>query len=176
MPNAKNIDLVKNLREKVAKSKSILFADLQGLKANDANNFRAKMLETKAEVSMAKNSLLEIALKAEKKDTAEISKDLIGQTVAIFTYEDAVAPIKAFFDFAKKFELAKVKSALLDGKYTTSKDIETLSKLPSRDQLLAQVLYTLKSPLTGFVTVLGGSQKKFVYALAAIAKKKEVQQ
>ncbi len=176
MPNAKNQEIVKKLSDKVSKAKSIYFADLKGLKSNDANDLRAKLLEQKAEVAVAKNTLLEIALKEGKHDVEVLQTVLKGQTTAIFSYEDAIAPLKALFDFAKKIDLVKVKAGIVDGKYAGADEVETLSKLPSKEQLIAQVIGTMKSPLTGFVNVLGGTQRKFVYAMAALAKKKEVQQ
>jgi large subunit ribosomal protein L10 len=175
MPNNKNIETVKDLREKVAKAKSIIFADMQGMKSNDTNDFRQKMRENNAEVAMSKNSLLEIALKEENKDVEQIAPHLKGATVAILAYNDPIAPIKAFFELAKKFEKIKVKAGLVDNKFTTSGEVETLSKLPSREQLVAQILRTLNSPVAGLVNVLSGTPRKLVYALSAISKKKEVQ-
>ncbi len=175
MPNTKNTELVQELRTKVAKSKSIIFANIQGLKSNDTNDLRQKLKDQNAEVAMAKNTLLEIALKQENKDVTKVSGDLKGSTIAIFGYNDPIAPIKALVEFAKKFELIKIKSGLVDDKYASAADVDTLSKLPSKEQLIAQVLGTMKSPLSGFVNVLSGTPRKLVYALSAIAKHKEVQ-
>ncbi len=172
MPNNKNIEIVKELREKAAKAKSVIFADFAGLKSNDTNELRAQMKEQKAEVSVSKNTLLKIALNEENINTTETEPLLKGNTVTIFSYEDAIAPIKALFEFAKKFEPLKVKAAIIDGKFNNAEQVEAISKLPSREQLLAQVVGTMKSPITGFVNVLNGSQRKFVYAMKAIADKK----
>src|SRR3990167_8582642 len=122
MPNSKNTQTVKEIKEKVSKAKSIVFTDYKGLDANKANELRAKMLEEGVELTVAKNTLLNIALKEEK------------------------------------FDAEKVKE---------------ISNLPSKDQLISQVVWGLKSPLSGFVNVLGGSQRKLVYALSALAKKKQ---
>ncbi|HSX39031.1 MAG TPA: 50S ribosomal protein L10 [Candidatus Saccharimonadales bacterium] len=172
MPNNKKLESVKELREKVAKAKSIIVAEYQGLKSNDANNFRAKMLEAGAEVTVAKNTLLNIAMKEEKLETEQFSPHLKGSTVTIFAYEDPISPLKAIIDFAKKLQLPKLKGAMIAGKYTTVAELEVLSTLPSRQQLLGQVVSTLNAPLSGFLNVLSGSKRKFVIALAEVAKKK----
>ena len=172
MPNKKNIDSVKNLREKVAKAKSIIFADFKGLSSNHTNDLRQQMSDQGAEVSVTKNTLLKIALKEENKEVEGAAEHLKGNTVAIFSYTDAIAPLKPLVEFAKKFELPKIKAAIIDGKLTTAEQVDVISKLPSREQLISQFVGGLKSPLSGIVNVFQGNQRKLVYALKAIADKK----
>ena len=173
MPNAKNKELVKTLKLKISKAKSIILADYIGISAAAANELRTKIKETKAEATVAKNTLLKVALKEEKVENKDLEKDLKGSTMAIFSYEDSIAPIKVIFDFAKKFELPKIKSAIIDGIYTTAEQVEAISKLPNKEQLIAQVLGGLKTPLYGLNNVLNGTKRKFVYALSALAEKKK---
>lgn len=173
MPNLKNKQEVSLLLDKVTKAKSIVVTEYPGLKANLSNELRAKMKELGAEITVAKNTLLKIALKEKGYDTIEISKDLKGANATLFSYKDPIEAIKGLFEFVKTTELPKVKAGFLDGAFVTSSQIVTLSKLPSRIQLITQVISTMKSPITGFVNVLGGTQKKLVYALLAIAKSKE---
>ena len=172
MPNDVNKQLVKELREKVSKSKSIVFADYKGLDANKMNALRAQMEEQHTEVVVAKNTLMKIALKEEKYDISGIETVLKDANAAFIAYDDAISPIKALFDFVKKFEMPKIKAGYIAKDFNTGAQIATISTLPSKEQLLAQVVGGLKAPLSGLVSVLGGSQRKFVYALAAVAKKK----
>jgi large subunit ribosomal protein L10 len=173
MPNDKNKALVKELREKVSKAKSIVFADYKGLDANKMNELRAQMQLQDTEVVVAKNTLMKIALEEEKYDTEGLKPLLKDSTATFIAYGDPISPIKAIFDFVKKFELPKVKAGFVEKGFTTGAQVQAISTLPSKEQLIAQVLYGLKSPITGIVTVLGGSQRKLVYALSAVAKKKE---
>lgn len=173
MPNQKNIQIVENLKEKISRAKSITFAEYHGLSANDVNDLRSKIKENDAEMLIAKNTLLKIALNEEKIDTSDIEEDLKGPTTAIFSYKDPIAPIKTLFDFAKTLELPKVKSAFIEGVYNTAQQVEILSQLPSREELLAQVARGFNSPLTGFANVIGGVQRKFLYALSALSNKKK---
>lgn len=173
MPNDKNKQLVKDLREKVSKAKSIVFADYKGLDANKMNTLRAQMLEQGTEVVIAKNTLMKIALKEEKYDTKDVESLLKDSTATFISYNDPVSPIKSLFEFVKKFERPVVKAGYIEKDFNTGAQVATISTLPSKEQLIAQVVGGLKSPLRGIVTVLGGSQRKFVYAISAIAKKKE---
>lgn len=174
MPNKKNIDEVKNLREKISKTKSIILTEYQGLKSNDINALRARMLEEGAEVDVIKNTLFKIALEQEKINTTDLAKNLKGTTAAILSYKDAISPIKVLIEFTKKLHLPNIKAAIIDGKYTTAESVDILSKLPSKEQLIAQVLGGFKSPISGFVNTLRGTRNKLVYVLADLAKKKEV--
>ncbi|HLC93645.1 MAG TPA: 50S ribosomal protein L10 [Patescibacteria group bacterium] len=165
MPNEKNIKIVDSLSDKVNRAKSLVFADFQGLGANITNDLRSSMKDTQAEIQVAKNTLLKIALKDKKDEILE--SDLKGSTLTVFSYGDAIAPLKILMDFAKKFEALKVKAGLIDGKYTTAQQLDTLSNLPGREQLLTQIVGTMKSPINGFANVLAGSQRKLVYVLRA---------
>jgi len=115
---------------------------------------------------------MKIALKEEKYDISGIETVLKDANAAFIAYDDAISPIKALFDFVKKFEMPKIKAGYIAKDFNTGAQIATISTLPSKEQLLAQVVGGLKAPLSGLVSVLGGSQRKFVYALAAVAKKK----
>ena len=172
MPNTKKLQTVEELREKIKKAKSITFADYLGLSADNINDLRAKALENDTEVEVAKNTLLKVALKEENIDTDSLENDLKGPTAAFFSYGDPIAVIKTIFAFAKTNTLPRVKAAIVDGKYNNAQQTEILSNLPSRDELIAQTVWGLKSPLSGLVNTLGGVQRKFVYALSAIKDKK----
>jgi large subunit ribosomal protein L10 len=94
--------------------------------------------------------------------------------LAVFSHEDPIAGIRILFDYAEQNEEKPVvKIGLVEGNITSASDLKLLSNLPSREQLLASVAGGLKTPLNKFVGVLGGVQRNFVFAIAAIAKQKE---
>lgn len=173
MPNNKNIEIIKNLREKIKKAHSIVLTETKGLSASNIADLRKSVRESDAEVAVAKNTLLKIALKEESIDVSDLKTDLKGQTTAIFTYTEPVAVIKKIIEFAKGLELPRIKSAIIDKKYSNAEQVEILSKLPSRIELIGQVLGGLKAPINGFHNVLSGTQRKFMYALTAVAGKKQ---
>lgn len=176
MPNDKNKQAVADLKDKLSKAKSVTIADYRGLSAQAVNELRAKMKETDAEVVVTKNTLLKVAMKdveTTANNMPSLEKDLEGPTAAIFAYSDAINPIKAIYELVKKFELPKIKSAIIDGIYNTAEQVDVIKSLPSREQLLAQIVGGFQSPIKGFVSVTGGVQRKLVYALAAVAEKKK---
>jgi len=173
MPNAKNTQIVAELKDKIKNAKSIVFADYRGLKADDISTLRSQIRENDAEVVVAKNTLLKTALKEENVDVQALERDLKGPTTAIFSYKDAILPIKTLVEFAKKLELPKIKSAVIEGSYADSAKVEEVSKIPSKKELIARMIGGFKSPLSGLTNTLGGVQRKFVYAINAIKNSKE---
>ena len=172
MPNNIKVEKVNELKAKVAKAKSMVFAEYHGLDANKVNELRAAIKESGAEMSVGKNTLLKIALEEEKLGSEELTDTLKGPVATVFSYEDAIAPLKAISDFSKQFELPTIKAGIVDGKFVDAAKIKILSELPSRDELIAKIVGSLKSPLSGIANVLSGTKRNFVYALSAVADKK----
>ncbi len=173
MPNQKNIEEVKRLSEKVKQAKSIVLADYRGLPVNLQQKLRRQIREAGGELLVAKNTLLNIALKQEK---VELPKDfatlLQGPTITLLAYEDEVAPIKALAEFAKENKLPQVKCGFLGKESLSADKVEELSKLPTKLDMIAKTVGTIKAPLTGFVNVLSGNLRNLIYALEAIKQKK----
>ena len=102
MPSEKNTQIVKTLKEKLEKAKSVAFAEYTGLSAGDANELRAKIKEADGETLVAKNTLMKVAIEETKnKELKKTENDLEGQIMTVLSYEDSIAPIKAIFDFLK---------------------------------------------------------------------------
>ena len=173
MPNQKNLDTVQNLREKIQKSKSITFVDYLGLDVNNINDFRAKVREQDGESVIARNTLIKLALKEEGIETKEMEEHLKGPTAAIFSYDDPVAYLKTIYEFAKEFELPKVKFAYIEGVFTEAAQTKTISELPSKEELIATIVGRMNSPISGIVNVLGGPRRNLVTVLARVAEEKQ---
>jgi large subunit ribosomal protein L10 len=173
MPNAKNQNTVKGIKEKLERARSITFVDYVGLSSEQANQLRRQVKEAGGEVTISKNTLMKVALKeTENKNLSQSEKDLEGPTMTVFGFSDPIAPIKALFEFIKNFELPKVKSAIIEGVYNDSEKVQLIKDEPSKEVLLAKFIGGLNAPITGLVSVMGGVQRKFAYAMSAIAKKK----
>ena len=173
MPNEVNKEIVKVLKDKLSKAKSIVFTDYLGIKSSDINNLRQKIKENDAELLIAKNTLLKVAISEQKNaGMTKAEKDLEGSTAAIISYSDPIAPIKAFFEFTKNMEFPKIKSGVIENDYFSADQMAAIKTIPTKEQLLTQVVVAFNSPLSGFANVLSGVQRKFVYAIDAIAKSK----
>jgi large subunit ribosomal protein L10 len=174
MPNNKNVELLKNVQEKVAKSKSILLSDFKGVNSKDLTSFREDIRSKGGEVFVSKNTLLKIALKGMEGDE-KASDSLAGQTVAVVAYDDPISTIKAFFDFAKKVENLKAKGGFFESKFVDEKGLIEISKLPSKEELIGRLIGSMNSPVYKFVNTLNQSKSKIVYVLSSISSQKNNQ-
>jgi len=175
MPSKQNQNQVKDLKERLEKAKSVVLADYAGLSVNLQQELRAKVVEAGGELTVAKNTLLKIAAKELKYPIDNLADSFTGPTITLFSYEDPVAPLKALAEFARDNELPSVKAGFLNKEALTKDQVEALAKLPSKVELIAKTVGTIKAPLTGFVNVLSGNLRNLVFALKTIEKSKGVE-
>ena len=85
---------------------------------------------------------------------------------------DVIAPAKVMAEYAKKYEKLEIKAGVVEGKVFDVEAIKALAALPSKEELIAKALGSLKAPINGLVNVLNGNIRGLVIALNAIAEKK----
>lgn len=162
-------ETVKSLSEKVAKSKTLTFADYHGLTVNQISDLRAKIKDAGGEVLVTKNTLMKRALAENKMQGA--NDQLVGPTATIFSYDDEVAPTKAVAEAAKVTGIPKFKFGFFGRDFMDTAQVEALSKIPSRPELHAKLVGSLSSPIYGFVQVLSANIRNLVSILDQVAKK-----
>lgn len=169
-PRPEKVAVVEEFTKKVQASKSTLVTGYSGLTVEEVTELRAKLFHAKVEYHVVKNNLARIALN--KANVTVLDDLLVGPTAIALAMDDAVAPARVLSKFAKDHEKLKLKGGFMDGKLITVQDIKALSNLPSREVLLAKMLGSMKSPISGIVQVLAGPARKLVYALNAVAQAK----
>ena len=166
MPNKKNLDTVKTLKEKLAEAKSVVIFDYSGTSVKDQVDLRRKIKDAGGEVLVTKNTLIGIAIgKDEIKDVLE------GMNAVVCAYEDEVAPIKALFEFHKEADKLEIKKGLMADKVLSQAEVEALSKLPSKAELIATLIARIKGPGQGLVNVMTAGTRDLISVLNNIAKK-----
>lgn len=164
--------VIDRITEKLQSGSAVL-VDYQGMNVAQATDLRRKSRETGVEFIVAKNTLTRMA--ADRAGVSGLNEYLVGPTAIAFS-EDPVASAKLMAEFADLVESFDLKAGLLDSETILGEsDVIALSKLPSRDQLIAQIVGGISSPLTGFVTVLNNTIQGLVVALGQISEQKEQQ-
>ena len=154
-------------------SGSVVLVDYQGMDVARSTQLRARSRETGVDFVVAKNTLARRA--ADEAGVGDLSEFMVGPTALAFS-EDPVASAKLMAEFADQVEAFSLKGGLLEGgRVLGEADVVALSKLPSREQLIAQVVGGISSPLTGLVTVLNNTVQGLVVALGQIAEQKNAQ-
>lgn len=192
MPSQRNVDQLKVLTEKLAKAKSVVFVDHNGMSVADMQGLRAGVRDAGGEVTVAKNTLLKLMLEQKVSQVpqvaqADISKTseargtrgtssthdtfLSGPTSILFSYQDEILPIKVLAKFSADHEKPVIKAGFLGEKPLTKEEVIELSKLPGFNELIVKLMGTMQGPMVGLVNVLQGNARKLVWALQAIKEK-----
>lgn len=160
-------EIVSNFKERP----SFIITSYMGSSVSDLELLRRNLKKTSSSYFVVKNSILRTVFdKLKLKE--ESSKIESGMGISL-SGEDIISTCKVLVAFAKDHEKFKIKGARLDGKSFTTEKIKTLASLPHKDILIAQVVGGIKAPITGFVNVLGGILRKFVYCLDKVKESKE---
>ncbi len=169
MATQKKIDTVNALADKVAKAKSIVFTEYQGIKHKQLEELRRSLGKLDAEFVVAKNRLMKRALG----DKAEAVAPLLEQPNAfLFAYADEVAPLKEMLKFFKAAAMGKTKGGLLGNAALSDVEVTRLAQLPSKDIMLGQLVRQLNGPVQGLHYALSWNLNRLAWALQAVKEKK----
>ncbi len=141
---AEIVDVLKNATTGV-------LVDYRGLTVEEDTKLRNDLRAAGVKYFVVKNTLLRLATK--ETGLEELDEILHGPT-ALAVSEDAVAPAKVLADFAKDNEKLEIKSGFMDGKVMSVDEVNTLAKTPSKETLIAKIMGSLNSPVSGLVRLL----------------------
>jgi len=169
MPSQKNVQQLDEVKQKVDKSTAMFFVDYAGLTHQQLEEARRELADNESEIAIIKNTLMAIALKEKNVDAKE---QLQGPAATLFSYGDGIKTAKVLATFIKKYGLPKVKFGYFEDQIIDELMIDRLSKLPSKEILIAKLLGTLNAPISNFVYGLNANITKLAQLLKAIEEKK----
>ena len=161
MNKEEKIKIVGDLTACLTGSKNIYFTDISGLNAEQTSNLRRMCFEKGVAVSVVKNTLLKKAMDACEKDFSEFESVLKGNTTLMIS-DISNAPAKVIQNFVKKHNLdnpAFKAGHIEDSVYLGSEQLDVLVALKSKEELISDLLYLLKSPITNLVAALGSANQ-----------------
>jgi large subunit ribosomal protein L10 len=163
--------IVEELIEKFKRAQSYYLVDFTGMTVKDSLLFRRELRKEKIEFRVAKNTLI---LRAFKEIDALIvpEKILTGQTAIIFGYEDAVAPARLLKVQFEKFNKPLLKAAVLEGVYYDSSQLKIIAALPSKKDLMASIVGSLQSPVSGIVGSINAVMRDLANVIEVAVKSK----
>ena len=163
-------EIVEELTDRIKRQKSLIFTDAKGVKVKDIQNIRRELKKLEAEYKVAKKSLIEIALKKEGKEM-DLS-GFSGSLASSFGYKDPISLIKVLAKLAKENKDFKILGGMVENRVVSAIEIIELSKIPSREILLAKFIGSIKGPINGFANVLQGNMRNLIGVLNAIKTNK----
>lgn len=173
MPKTKNQkeEILKTLKDKLSGSKAVIFSSDKGLNVKTTERLRNELKENGAEYMVAKKTLLKLATK-DLGDSGDL-EGLDGSVALTFSYDDEITGARILNKYAKENENLKLSGGILENKLILADTVKRLAELPTKDVLLARLVSSLNSPISGMVGVLSANLRNFVGVLNAIKEKKE---
>lgn len=163
MANAKIIEMkaaqVAEVAEKFQKAASVVVYDYRGLTVGEATALRNEMRKAGVEYLVLKNHIVKRACEAAEVDS-QIEALLHGPSAFAFGYEDAVTPAKILKEFSRKAKKGEIKGGIVEGEFMDAANVNAIADLPSRDVLIARLLGSMMSPISGLAIVLDQIAKK----------------
>ena len=150
--------IVEEIKNYASEAKSIVLVDYKGLTVEQVSNLRKSFREAGAVYKVYKNRLMKIAFEACGINFK--TEDLEGTTAVAFHSSDAVVPAKIAVDGTTKYKTMQIKAGYCEGKYQSKDEVVELSKIPSKDVLVAQLLGLLTSPMRSFAVAISEVAKK----------------
>lgn len=144
--------LVNEMVEKFKAASAGVFVDYCGLTVEEDTELRRKFREAGVEYKVVKNTLTSRA--AKEVGLEALDPILNGPTALAMSVDNPVAPAKIIAEFAKKHEALEVKAGFMDGTVMSIDEVNVLAATPTREELLAKMMGSMKSPISGLVRLL----------------------
>jgi large subunit ribosomal protein L10 len=161
---------IDELSGEIGKATNAFLIDFKGITVPQVTELRKQVRETKSSYLVVKNTLALIAIK--DSPMVALKEQFIGPTAIAYNSTDPVGLAKALTKFAKDVPAVNFKGAMLDGQIVPASQIQAIATLPSREELLAKVLYLMQHPIRGLAVVLQANIRNLAVVVSEIAKQK----
>lgn len=167
----KKEQIVAELSDLLASSKMTVVAKYEGITVKQIQELRRNAEENGSVIKVVKNRLVKKALESNDTLKSVDTSALNSMLLYIFNAEDEVAGAQTVKSFVKssKAPLEFVGAVSAEGAFLSAEEVTTLADLPSKEQLIAGVVNTLKSPANNVVSALRGDLLGLMDAIGAKA-------
>jgi large subunit ribosomal protein L10 len=170
MPKQNKIDAVAEITADLKGSDVYYFVDYRGLTFAEATELRKRLRKVDADLKVVKNTLGKIA--AANAGVEGLDELMAGPTAIAYVHGDPAKVAKTIQDFIKEKKKAAIRGGKLQRSVLSAAQVEALASLPSREQLIAQLVGAIASPLRGLANVLNGPIRGLVMVLAQVEEQK----
>ena len=171
VPSQEKVEKVKQIKKWFEKADSLLVVHYVGLKVSESAELRAMIKGGGNELRVLKNTLTRIAL--EGTDMQELTKVIDGPSAFVFINEDLAGTARALRNFAKGRKGIYFQGGMLHMRLLNAAEVDTISTLPPREVLLAQMAGQVVGQLTGVVNIVVAPARKMLSLMRALSEKRE---
>lgn len=155
MTRQEKADIIEDLKVKFTENGYFYIADASGMTVEETNSFRSKCHKAGVEYKVVKNTLIKKALDQMEADFTDIEPVLKGFSGVMFSKEIGNLPAKVIKDHRKKSDKPILKGASIESAiYVGDNQLDSLSKLKSKNELLGEVIGLLQSPMSNVLSAL----------------------
>lgn len=175
MDKVKKQEIIDEIKELMNSSSALYLTDFTGMTVEQVDGLRSEFYKLNIKYKVVKNTLALRALKDSEKFSHFVDKFkdiLIGPTGIVFAVEDPVAPAKILKKSFSKIEKPKFKVAVVENQFYGSDKLNELASLLSKEELIAGILSSLDSPVSGIVGTLNAVIRDLSSVIEEVAKKK----
>lgn len=168
LSRAKKDQLLEGYEAELASASDAFVVGFKGISVIQATELRSRIRAKGGHYVVVKNTLARRAV--EGKPLEQVREQFIGPT-AIAYGSDPVSIAKVLTDFAKESPVLEFKGGLVEGRPVAANQVAEIAQMPSREELIAKLLFLLQSPITRFVRVLAASgPQRLAIVLDQVAK------
>ncbi|MCL1845097.1 MAG: 50S ribosomal protein L10 [Defluviitaleaceae bacterium] len=151
--------VVDEIRERLAKSKSVVLVDARGLTVAQDTALRKSLRKAGGvDYKVYKNKMMEFAI--DGTEFAGLKEYLKGPTTVAFSYDDATAAAAAISKNLKSMPALEFKASAIDGEVYDAEKTKAIADIPPREVLLSRLLGSFKSPMSSFARVINAIAEK----------------
>jgi large subunit ribosomal protein L10 len=166
-------ELTQEYADTLAAAPHAFLLDYKGISVPQVTELRNRVRASGGEYRVVKNTL---ALRAiDSRALAALKEHFVGPTAVVWCDRDPVALAKALTDFAREVPVVHFKAGLVERRPIPAEQIKEIAQLPSREDLIAKLLFLLQSPVTRLARVLAAVPQSFVAVLDQIRSQREKQ-
>jgi len=165
--------LVDSLADKINSNNIIYLADISELNAKQTSDLRRLCFKRNIKMAMVKNTLLKRAMEKSDKDLEDLYDVLKGSTSLMFS-ETGNAPAKLIKEFRKKSDKPLLKGAFVEEvSYLGDDQLEALVNIKSKDELIADLIAILQSPIKNVISGLQSGGQTLTGILTTLSERTE---
>ena len=162
--------VISEVSEAIASAQAGVLAEYRGLDVAQLTALRTEARNSGVWIRVVKNNLAKLVV--DGSDFECLSEHFVGPVI-FSASEDPVAVAKVMSQFAKDNENLKITVGAMNGSLIDQTVIQSLSKLPGREELIAKLMGTMQAPVQKMVSTLNEVPGKFVRTLSAVAESKQ---
>jgi large subunit ribosomal protein L10 len=171
MPNARNVEMMENIKADLEGVNAIWVVDACGLTVKETEALRRSIREAGAIMKVYKNTVMKKTLA--ELDLVNMDEILEGPSAFVFCGEDVAAAAKAVTEFAKENEKLEVKGGMMDNAFVTADEVKAIASLPSKEVLLAQIAGAISGVARGLAVCINGVPSGLARAIQQVADQKD---